>query len=379
MTIAFVTETYHPTINGVVNAIDGLADALQRRGHRVRIITPAHPGVRLQSPLVHHVPALPFPGGSGYQLAFPRFSDAHRILREADIIHTHHPFTMGTWAQRIAAEAGKPLVFTNHTQYLRYLHHVPLPGTLIRQPLSSYLSGFANRSTVVVAPAEQTAQAIRSAGVTTPVHVVPNGIDVDRFRTGNRAGIRSSLGISADTAVLLFVGRLSEEKNVSLLLRMLQRLDPPTTLLLAGDGPQREALAALAEELGIQDRVRFLGMVEYAELPDVYAAADVFVSASTSEVHPLTVLEAQAAGLPAVVADAPGSAEIVLHQKTGIVVSPTVTAFAAAVRQLLLRPALAHQYGRAAITNAAGYSTDRSAERLLDTYRLAKRLAARDE
>ncbi len=379
MTIAFVTETYLPTVNGVVHAIELSARELTRRGHRVRIIAPSTHGVHVRSKELYTVPAMPFPGATGYQLAFPKFSTADRILRRADIVHTHHPFTMGLWAQRIAAQAGKPFLFTNHTQYLRYLHHLPVPSSLVRQPLSSYLTSFANRCTLVIAPAPATGEALQASGVTRPVQVVPNGIDTSRFHSGNGTAWRTTLGLDAKQFLLLFVGRLSEEKQIGPLLGMMPQLPAHAVLVIAGDGPQRDELLACADKLGIADRVRFTGNVGYDEMPDLYAAADAFVSASTSEVHPLTVIEAQAAGLPAVVADAPGTSEIVLHRQTGIVTKPTKTAFAAAVRQLLLRPALRHQYGRAAAVHAEQYSIAASVDRLLATYALSRRLVEAGE
>jgi glycosyltransferase involved in cell wall biosynthesis len=376
MNIVFITEAYLPITNGVVHVIQLTSEELVRRGHHVRIIAPSPVGVHPKSRIVHYVPSVPFPGGSGYQLAFPVFSTANKLIEQADIVHTHHPFTMGSWAQSVAHNNKKPFLFTNHTQYLRYTHHLPVAGSLITRPLSSYLTTFANNCTVVIAPAAQTAAALQESGVTRPIQVIPNGIEIERFAAGNSLRWRATLNIPQQATILLFTGRLAEEKNIDFLIRAVAELDEQIHLVIVGGGPDQDQLKALTTTLNIAHKVHFLGEISYRLMPDVYAGADIFVTASKTEVHPLTLLEAQAAGLPAVVVQAPGTAEIVQDEITGLVTKPTQTAFVAALRQLILRPALAVQLGKAARKYASNYSVATSVDRLIDTYQLAKRLVA---
>ena len=379
MNIVFVTEAYLPITNGVVHVIQLASEELHRRGHTVKIIAPAPSGVHPKSRFAHYVPALPFPGGSGYQLAFPVFSTANKLIEQADIVHTHHPFTMGSWAQNIAKDRRKPFLFTSHTQYLRYTHHIPVAGSLITKPLASYLTTFANKCTVVIAPAAQTAEALQNSGITKPIQVVPNGIDIKRFSKGDGERWRTKLNISKNDTVLLFTGRLAEEKSIDFLIRAVAELDESVHLILVGDGPERDKLTELVASLYLAHRVHFVGEISYRLMPDVYAGANIFVTASKSEVHPLTVIEAQAAGLPAVVIDAPGTAEIVQNNITGLVTKPTKTAFVAAVRELTQQPVLMQRLGRSAATHARRFSVEASVDKLLDTYQMAKRLVTTGE
>ncbi|MBI2590215.1 glycosyltransferase [Candidatus Berkelbacteria bacterium] len=380
MHIALVTEAFLPLKNGVVNAVLLIHDELKRQGHQVSIIAPATPGVRVRLRGLHSVPALPLPGRSGYSLSFPHLSQLHKLLARAHIIHTHHPFTLGHWALKIAKRAHRPLIFTNHTQYMNYTHHVPVIGSILKEPLAKYVTEFINQCTVVVAPALSTLKALKADGITAPIQHVPNGIDVGHFATGDVLYLSKRLALKIDTPILLYSGRLSEEKNLEFLIRTIAALPEHPHLALVGDGPQRAELEILAHTLKASERIHFLGAMPYEKMPHVYAGATFFVTASKSEVHPLTVLEAFAAGLPAVVFDARGTADIVEDHRTGIVSRPTHTAFSAGIRQLLHRPALREQYGKMAQAVAKKqYSVKATTQRLLDTYRLAIRLAHIDD
>ena len=112
MTIAFITEVYLPTASSTVRSIESQRQALEQHGHTVRIIAPSPVGIRLEQKMVHTIPSVPFPGDSGYHLTFPALSNAGPLIEQADIVHAHHPFTMGSWAQQLARQYHKPFVFT---------------------------------------------------------------------------------------------------------------------------------------------------------------------------------------------------------------------------------------------------------------------------
>ncbi|MEA3341571.1 MAG: glycosyltransferase, partial [Chloroflexota bacterium] len=124
---------------------------------------------------------------------------------------------------------------------------------------------------------------------------------------------------------VLHVGRLSYEKNVDLLLRAFAHIAgdyPAARLTIAGDGPDREALARLADELGLSERVCFTGFVPHEQLPALYQAADLFATGSTIETQGLVVLEAAACGLPVVAVDALALPEAVHHTVNGFLSPP---------------------------------------------------------
>jgi 1,2-diacylglycerol 3-alpha-glucosyltransferase len=157
----------------------------------------------------------------------------------------------------------------------------------------------------VIAPATAVAQTMRRFGVTTPCDIIPNGIEVNRFAHAEPLP-RASLGLPLGAyCLLVYVGRLAAEKNVAGLLTAVQiaqqQYQSPIHLWLIGDGPQRAHLQQQADALGITPHVTFAGAISPDDLPRYLATADVGTTASLSEVHPLTLLEAGAAGLPLVV------------------------------------------------------------------------------
>lgn len=368
MNIVLVTEAYHPITNGVVHAIELQAHELVRQGHTVHIIAPT--STKPVSPYVHRVPSIALPGGIGYTVAFP-FLGAAALIQAADIVHTHHPFVLGYWARMVARRHNKPFVFTNHTQYLKYLHYVPTVGRLLHEPLRSYVAGFANSCTVVLAPARGMARILEEHGVSRPIVIVPNGIDAGRYAGLDKQEARGRLGIAPHRCVVLFVGRLGKEKRVDGLLQAFARLPVSCDLVLAGEGPLRKELESLAGALAVTDRVRFLGPVPYERMPDVYAAADMFGIASDSEVHPLVVLEAQAAGLPVVAVPGPGASELVDHGRTGLIAGPDTASFADALRRLAVSSDLRRRFGATGAARAQAFGIERATRRLIDAYQAA--------
>lgn len=374
MRVVLLTEAYLPIKNGVVHCVKMIRDELERLGHDVHIIAPDPHNVRIKDKRVHYVPALPFPGKSGYQMAFPAMSHVKPFLEKADIIHSHHPFTLGSWGQKIAKANNVPFVFTNHTQYLSYTHHVPVVGGVLKKPLAGYLQKFLNSCDIIVAPAVSTQKELEAQKIKVPVMHVPNGIELDRFSKGNGVELRKKLGISQTESVLVYTGRISEEKRVKFLIRSVASIKEAPKLIIAGLGPQLDEARDLVKELGKEDQIFLIGAVEYDEMPNVYAAGDVFATPSLSEVHPLVVIEAHVSGLPAVVVDAPGTADIVENGISGFVTKNTKADFVNGIRKIINNPGLKARLKRGAKKVGNKYSIESSVEKLLDVYNLAIRL-----
>jgi len=180
-----------------------------------------------------------------------------------------------------------------------------------------------------------------------------NGVDLHAFAPpADRAALRAELGLSGQA--ILSVGHLIERKGHHHVIGALQGL-PGATLLVAGEGPERRALAALAERLGVAERVRLLGARPHAELARRYGAADALVLASTREGWANVMLEAMACGTPVVAGPAWGSREAISAPEAGLVldaVSPE--AIAAALARLLADPPARH----ATRAHAEGFGWD---------------------
>ncbi|WP_440769633.1 glycosyltransferase family 4 protein [Natronorubrum sp. DTA28] len=325
--IAVFTDSYLPTINGVTYTVRNWRDRWLERGGRMAVVFPNAPGY---DPRVgeHAVRSLPFPWYDGYRLGWPRVPASHDLSR-ADVVHTHTPFGLGLAAQRLARRADVPLVASYHTptaEYARYL----LPSDrlrsvegLARRGALAYERRFYDRADVVLAPSETTRRYVReSVGISTPVRVVPMGVDLERFEPVDTAAFRERHGLERDAPLIGYTGRHGHEKRLEDLLDAVagaaDRTDTPlesATFVLAGDGPARPSLERRAAALDFD--VRFLGFLDRDELPALYSALDVFAFPSPVETQGLVALEAIACGTPVVGVDAGALAETVSAGETG--------------------------------------------------------------
>lgn len=167
------------------------------------------------------------------------------------------------------------------------------------------------------------------------IRVHHTGVDLDRFRPADRAAAKAALGV--DGPLVLTVGYLIERKGQRIVLEAMAAL-PGATLLIVGDGPDRALLEARIAALGLGDRVRLLGSVAHAELPALFAAADVMALPSASEGLANVWVEAIACGTPIVVNDVGGAREVVDRPAAGRIVARDVPSVAAAIRALLADP-----------------------------------------
>lgn len=366
--VGFFTEVYRPVVNGVVASIDTLAAGLRGRGHDVYCFAPHMPGVDESDGPVFRMPSLPLPTRTAYRLTLPLVSrrNVNTIIKRLSIVHVHSPFVTGWMGMRYARRYGMPLVYTYHTQLEAYAHYVPFEPNATRYAASQLTRTFANLVDAVVVPTPAMATRLRDLGVTVRVAVVPSGIDLRRFGAGRRdETLRASAGARPGDRLVLCVGRLAKEKNVDLLFEALRLAnDPALKLVIAGDGPDRQALEERARECGVTGRTRFLGAVERDRLPDLYASCDAFCMPSTTETQGLVQAEALAAGALVIAADAPQNRDVL--GGAGTLVEPTPVAFAAALRALA-----AGRNDRAAADArcaAERFSMERSLDGMLELY-----------
>jgi glycosyltransferase involved in cell wall biosynthesis len=246
-----------------------------------------------------------------------------------------------------------------------------IPDPLSRTFLQGYLPGFCRAVDLVIAPSEGMRAVLQELGVDREVVVVPNGVELAPFQHA-AAVPRASLGLAPDDLGLVYVGRLGLEKNVAFLLRTfagVQSAAPRARLVLVGGGPDAENLRGLARDLGLAEAVHFTGAVPYQDVPGMLAACDAFVTASVSEVHPLSVIEAMAAGLPIVGIDSPGVRDTVRDGETGFLSTYDSAAFSAKLTRLVLDDELRWRMGRAAALAAEDYDIDRTSARVEEHYK----------
>lgn len=372
MRIGMLADLYRPHISGVTNHIDLTRQALEARGHEVYVFTFGQPQPD-DDPRVIRSPGFSLRvRHQSLSFNFRHHREARRLLTRMDVLHTHHPFLSGQLALYYGRPWGIPVVFTNHTRYDLYMRaYLPLlPPALGETLLRTYLPRFCREVDAVVAPSPGVKAMLERLGVDVQVHVIPNGIDLTRFQ-GVQPAPRETWGWGREHTVFVYLGRLGPEKNLSTLLRAfaaVAQVHLGARLLLIGDGPERGNLAAQVDNLGLTERVHFTGLVPYEQVPAYLATCDVFVTASLTEVHPLSVIEAHAAGLPVAAIRAPGVEDVVRHGLSGFLVENDPAALAAAMSRLVSEPELRGRMSEAAREVAREFDVHRTAARLEALY-----------
>lgn len=373
MRIGLFADMYLPHISGVTNHIALYKRHFETRGHEVLVLTFGDTGYQDAEPGVIRSHGLPW-GRTGWRYATGFSAQARRLAETLDIAHVHHPFESGRLVAPIARRCDIPLVFTNHTRYdlysdayARFLPQAARYGYLRRS-----LHDFTQRCELVVAPSASIAEWLREFARFPDAEVIPNGVDTRAFAQPSARVTREELGFSADDVVFCYAGRLGPEKGTLHLAEEFARAceqAPHARLLVIGDGPARLSAQAALESAGIAGRVRFVGMVPYKRVPDYEAAADAFVTASVSEVHPLVVLEAMAAGLPVAAIASPGISDTVDDGKNGLLASQSAhPTLAECIGRLAADRALRTRLSTGARDAAEAYSLENTADRLLRRY-----------
>lgn len=302
MRIGMIVDVYKPHISGITNYISLNKKYLEYAGHEVFIFTFGDEHYQDDEENVIRSPGLPLLD-TGYYISLQYSQQALKYLSTIQLAHVHHPFLSGSLALRYCRPRGIPIVFTNHTRYDLYAKaYIPMmPDIVSAAAMQAYLPTFCRACDLVIAPSKGLQEVLVNFGVDVPIEVVPNGVDLKPFSQPLQPIKRSELNIQEDDVVLMYIGRLGPEKNLPFLLRSFAGTSQAynkVKLVLVGDGPERDNLEDRVQHMGLQSEVRFVGMVPYEEVPRYLQIADTFVTASVTEVHPLSVIEAMAAGLP---------------------------------------------------------------------------------
>lgn len=272
-------------------------------------------------------------------LALASVSACRQLIREGfdfDVIDAHYYYPDGVAAALLARWFNKPLTITARGTDLNLIPQYALPRRMIRWA--------ADRAQASIGVCSALIDVLREWGVDPDcLHVMRNGVDLQRFSPQPQAAARQALGLSAEPQqLLLSVGHLIDRKGHDLAIRALAALapdHPQARLVVIGEGPERAALQALACELGVQDKVRLTGALPQTELPTWYSAADVLVLASSREGWANVLLEAMACGTPVVASRIWGTPEVVTAPQAGrLVTERTGDAFARELRVLLSAP-----------------------------------------
>ena len=316
MRIGIFTDTYPPYINGVSTSIKMLEKALRQKGHQVFIVTVNPNNMKYEyedNGRIIRIPGIPT-GIYDYRLTgiYPI-----RVLNKIkswklDVIHSHTEFGVGTFARIVAKQYNIPLVHTYHIMYEDYTHYIT-HGHFDKssKKLTEYFTKFYcdKTATELIVPSQKTYALFKEKyKVDRTVHIVPTGIDVERFHREKLDAkkinnLKKKLKLK-DSPVIIYVGRLAQEKRVETLIEVQSSLVKKynAKLLIVGSGPDLESYKKLAKKYKLDNSIIFTGAVPWEEVPYYYAVSDIFATASVSETQGLTVIEAMASGLPVVAA-----------------------------------------------------------------------------
>jgi glycosyltransferase involved in cell wall biosynthesis len=372
MRIGLLVDVYKPHISGITNFVCQHKKALEEQGHKVFVFTLGNLDYEDEELRIIRSPAIPL-SDTGYYLNFNFSRTATNKCKTMDVLHANHPFITGRIALRYGKRYGIPVVFTNHTRYDLYAqHYLPLlPYGLTQTFLEAYLPFFTSQCDLIIAPSKGLHDILRGYGVTSHIEIVPNGIDLEPFQDPRTRHTRAELGLPELAKVMIYVGRIAPEKNLAFLLRAFAVVSqelPETYLLLVGDGPEVDNLIDRAQKSGIGEKVIFTGPVEYEDVPGYLDMADAFVTVSVTEVHPLSVIEAMAVGLPVLGIESPGVGDTVVDGANGFLTKHDLAEFSLKMFRLMSENDLRARLAKKALEDSEQYSILNTSKRILGFY-----------
>lgn len=386
MRIGIFTDTYVPFINGVTTSVLMLKKSLEKKGHTVYIVTVNAENMQYQiedNGKVIRIPGIPI-GIYDYRLTGIYPLKAIKLIKKwnLDIIHSQTEFGIGTFARIISKQLRIPLVHTYHTMYEDYVHYIT-HGYFNRssKKLVEYLTLFYCDKTIteLVVPTKKAYELFKQKyKVDRNVYIVPTGIDVEKFYREKNKNIsiplsRSKLGLEEDDFVILFVGRVAQEKNLELLLTSMKGLvnvSNKIKLLVVGDGPDLEKYKNFAIKHSLEKNIIFAGKVPWNKINEYYIMADVFATASHTETQGLTVIEAMAASLPVVCIDDESFTGTVINNLNGLIFKNR-REYKKQITKIFEDKYLRQKLSSQARISAETHSSKYFAEQILDVYRIA--------
>jgi len=375
--IGFFTDTYIPQINGIAISLQLLVHGLRAKGHHVTVFAPRLPGHHDLDANVYRIPAVRYMQLPPVYIAVPGTPRAILALHRSqfDILHVHSPLTIGMLAYMTAQLKSLPLIYTYHTSITDYAHYLKIGGNTrpVFRATRWFSAATANLSDQVVVPSPKFKRILQEQNVHRPSHIIPNGIELGNFYDPkSRGAYRQRLGLNPNQPLLLYVGRLAPEKQLNTVIDAfghVASLYTDAQLVIAGDGSSRAELEAHARASEYHKRIHFLGMVDRANLPNLLHDATLFLSASTSEVHPIAMVEAIAAGLPVAAVWDDAFEGLLMDGLNGRKTSQDAGSFGTMICEVLADRAALEAYGQRSVELSKKFSIEAQVDALIELYR----------
>lgn len=320
MRIAIITENFLPKLDGVTRTLAMLLEHLEAAGHQALLLGPESGMQQYAGAEVIGTAGVPFPFYPELKFNFFRPLFLRRLKEfSPDVVHLVDPVILGAAGLMAARFLHQPLVSSYHTNLATYCGHFGFP--FLTEPMWGYNRLIHNQCSLTFCPSPSTASMLRLQGFQ-HLRIWPRGVDTTLFRPEKRSTELRSCWLRdredpAEKVVLLYVGRVSWEKNLRLLVQAYRGMNHEHShLVIVGDGP---ASAEMQQELaGLP--VTFTGYLRGEALAAAYASADVFAFPSRTETFGQVVLEAMASGLPVVGLFSEGVCDLVTNGRTGLLV-----------------------------------------------------------
>ncbi len=374
-TIGIFNDSFPPIMDGVSLATKNYAYWLNQKNESVCVVTPKSPNYSDNEPFpIFRYTSLPILMRKPYRLGVPDIDLEYKrkINKIAfSLVHAHCPFSSGKEALRIARKQQIPLVATFHSKY-RDDFEQSTKNKTIAGMMTREIIHFFERADEVWIPQASVEETIREYGFKGKVEIVDNGNDFASNEPISplKAAARKSLQIADNQLMFLFVGQHIWEKNTRLIVESLAEIkDLPFKMFFIGVGYAASDLKQLVNDLGLNDKVEFVGMItEREKLKQYYTAADLFLFPSIYDNAPLVIREAGALHTPSVLVSGSSSAENITDNFNGFLTEDSVESFSAKLRELINSPEKIQEVGMNASQTIAR-SWESVTDEVLDRYK----------
>lgn len=378
MNIALFLDCFTPMKNGVITSALQLKEGLEKKGHHVVIVAVRVEKYDAKNPDIMLVPMIPFDFGSkqgfGLGLVSRRKLLAFLKQHKVELIHCHTEFGVGLAGKWAAKKLGLPRVTTTHTMWEMYSNYNIL--LKIKFIWRSFFRFFMKGTGVIVAPSLKAKKYDNMVVPGVPVQIVPNGIDMKKFKAQHLTkkdieNVRKHYGLKAGDHCLIFVGRIGPEKRVEELLDLVVpvlKKNDHAKMIFVGDGPSMAKLKDKTKKQGLEGSVVFTGFVNWDEVYRLYSISDMFVTASLSEVHPMTMIEGAMCGLPCLSRRDDSYADLIREGVNGYM-ADTDRELAARIEELLADPKKHKKFSEASLKHSQMFTADNHAKRMEKLYK----------
>ena len=384
MKILIATDSYKFNTGGITASVLALCSGLRKKGYEVKVLSPSssHKSFRDGDDyFIKSVPAFYYPG---MRIAFSLHDPLIKELEAwcPDVIHVQTEGAAFLISKIIMKCCDAPIVMTCHTDYAHFVFGRLRSFPLIKAFMRGVGKTLYRKAAKVIAPSQKAGNFAFLQSIKERMAVIPNGIELEKYQKTlslpEKQALRKSLGIDDRTKVIVSISRLSKEKNIRELIAffsLLLKKMPDVKLLIVGDGPDRSHLERQAEKLNITDNIIFAGRVPASDVWRYYNISDIFVSASTFEVHSMSYLEALAQGLPLLCRADDALIGVLEHGCNGMIYH-SQQEFSDFAYKILSDDEIRESMGQKSLEKAECFSSDAFADSVMKIYKDAMRKEA---